>query len=83
MKKWFYLSFVNRDLPEGGRWVGASMVMGTDLEDAIQEAWRFGVNGGGEVASMELPEGTTPREGDAYRLITDPEEARNLQFVEA
>lgn len=82
MKKWFYMSFVDRSRPEGQRWIGASMVLGTDEKDAMEEAWRFGVNGGNEIAIVELPDGMKPKDGDGYRFITDPEEARGLEFVE-
>lgn len=80
-KKWFYMSFVNESAPEGERWVGGSMVLATDLQDAIVEAWKFGVNGGGQVAGVALPEGMQPAAMDAYRLITDADEARNLEFI--
>ena len=80
MKKWFYMSFVDRSKPKGERWIGALMVLAKDRMDAVDEAHRFGVNGGGEVAIMELADGMIPRPSDTYRFITDPDEAKGLVF---
>ena len=79
MKNWYYLSFVDR---VNSRWVGACLVMAETPEGAVEEAWQFGVNGGGEVAILELANELKPRDGDSYRLITDPDEARGLKFEE-
>jgi hypothetical protein len=54
---YFYLSFVNTDLPYlpendypgGPRWTGACFVPGENIMEAVSHAWILGCNPGGEV----------------------------------
>src|SRR3954463_3382195 len=46
---YFWLSFSDPDAPAGHRWLGGTLVTGCDIEQAIENAWRLGVNPGGAV----------------------------------
>lgn len=74
---WWWLSFVDPDLPEGTRSLGVSLVQGDDLVEACKEAHRLGINPGGEVLGCELPDHEVP--GETYRnRLMPPAEARAL-----
>lgn len=47
--EWWYLSFVDPDLPEGERWVGGCYVPATSVEEALTVSHVLGINPGGEV----------------------------------
>lgn len=69
---WWYLSFVDPDLPEGQRWLGGCFVEASGVLSAAMVASARGCNPGGEVAGlgpMDIP----PREGYAYRLLNKEE----------
>lgn len=51
MKQLWYLSFVD----EGG-FKGACVVAGVDLSDALRTAWKLGINPGGAVMAIPVPE---------------------------
>jgi hypothetical protein len=50
----YWLSFCDGDLPKGQQFLGVAIVRGSNLEEAVSEAWRLGINPGGEVLSMEI-----------------------------
>ena len=45
----FWLSFVDRAMPDGQRFLGCTVVRAADMAGAVRAAWRFGVNPGGDV----------------------------------
>jgi hypothetical protein len=51
---WFYLSFADNTLPKNQQWLGAVIVQGSDMKDAIENAWILDINPGGEVLGMEI-----------------------------
>ena len=56
--KWWWLSFVdpkNRD-NDGSAFLGACVVEGNDLIDAVKMAHKLGVNPGGDVTGLPVPE---------------------------
>lgn len=63
---WWYLSFAD------GKFLGAVIIRGADLEHAIKEAWRLKLNPGGEVLGMPILEagGLVPEEKYRLRLLT-------------
>lgn len=67
--KFFYLSFCDPTLPEGQRFIGATMVKATDERDAVSKTHRLGINPGGEIALIEL---------DLWAFNDIPLEARYL-----
>jgi hypothetical protein len=72
VKPWWWLSFADTDLPAGSQFLGACVVRGDDLPDAIRTAWARGINPGGEVAAAgpidQLPPGIP--EEYTYVLMT-------------
>jgi hypothetical protein len=60
-KSWFYMSFADEDSGEN---LGATVVEAYNLHDATPEAWRRGVNPGGQVLIMgpldDLPDQLAP-----------------------
>lgn len=54
MLPWWWLSFADGEKPKGEQFLGACLVQGATLPDAIKEAWRLKINPGGEVMSGEL-----------------------------
>jgi hypothetical protein len=56
--------------------VGASIVQGADLEEAIRNAWLLGVNPGGEVMAVEVEH--MPPASYRNRLITSKAELREM-----
>jgi hypothetical protein len=51
---WFYLSFADSRLPNGEQWLGAAIVQADDVSGAMTEAWRRGINPGGEIVAVEV-----------------------------
>jgi hypothetical protein len=51
MSRFWYLSFVDGDPP---RFLGGCLVKGDDIGYAIKEAWRLGINPGGEVLGIPV-----------------------------
>jgi hypothetical protein len=52
---WWCLSFTDPDKAEGEQFLGNAVVWGTDIADAMAEAWRQKLNPGGEVLGVLLP----------------------------
>ena len=52
--KWFWLSFVNDDLPKGQKFLGLCLVQGVDPISAVQRSHDLSINPGGEVMILEL-----------------------------
>jgi hypothetical protein len=76
MNQWFYLSFVDPELPEGTRFVGATIVgPANDMEAAIALALEIGCNPGWDVLGIPiLP--------DIERFIPDSFRSRLLTRAE-
>lgn len=53
MKSLWWLSFADPDLPRGRQFLGVVVVRADDMKDAMQKAWRLGINPGGEVKGYE------------------------------
>jgi hypothetical protein len=51
----WWLSFCDPDRPRGEKFKHAVIVEGRDIVEAADEAWRLGINPGGEVMGYELP----------------------------
>lgn len=58
---WWWLSFADKRLPGGQQFLGAAMVEGATLEEAIRDAWRLKINPGGEVLGMSLQDIEAPK----------------------
>jgi hypothetical protein len=52
VRLWYWLSFADNN---GSR--GAAVVQGDNFRHAVDEAWRLGINPGGEVFGAPLPPG--------------------------
>jgi len=76
---YFWLSFCDPDRPKGTQFLGALVAEGDDFIEAVRESHLRGVNPGGEVLSVELPETV---EVEAHRLwhLMAAEEARNWKL---
>jgi hypothetical protein len=51
---YFWLSFVDPDKPSGERFLGATIVAASNISSAADEAWRVGINPGGEVSGFPI-----------------------------
>lgn len=67
----WWLSFVDR-VDDVALNLGACIVIGNSLHDAVGMAWRAGCNPGGEVAGTPLPKGCRLHYTLLYRLLTEP-----------
>ena len=52
----FWLSFADSNRPTGEQFLGVAIVEAIDIADATEKCWRLGINPGGEVLSVEVPE---------------------------
>ena len=69
------LSFVDPSAPAGHRWLGGTLVTGRDIEQAVENAWRLGVNPGGAVLGGPVLADDVPGLIRHYgRLVTDEDE---------
>jgi hypothetical protein len=78
----FYLSFVDPDLPEGRRFMGACVVDVPKVDDqrlqtalAIKQAWRLNINPGGDVLMLDATEVPDDRVGKLWRTREEIAEA--------
>ena len=51
---YFWLNFIDPDLPEESGFLGAAIVVGDDFFEAVQNAHRMGCNPGGEALGQEF-----------------------------
>lgn len=79
MKKWWWISFADGPPPNG--FLGVAMVEAKDFERAIEEAWRRGINPGGEVLASSLV--GAPPEHLRNRLLGREEAELAVTLVEA
>ena len=70
---WWWLSFVDPELPEGDRFLGVCVVQGANVVDAVERAWALGCNPGGAVAGWVLPPLEEPDPEWRERLLTRAE----------
>jgi hypothetical protein len=66
MKLW-WLSFVDPERADGGRFVGACLVEAEDFLGAVYAAHRRGCNPGGQVAGQDAPENVAAAIGPEWR----------------
>jgi hypothetical protein len=76
MTTWFYLSFASASLPKNEQWLGAVIVQADTIADAVKEAWRLGINPGGEVAGAEIE--NLPPERFRNRLMISKSDLRDM-----
>ena len=69
---WYYLSFVDPDLPEGSSWLGGCFVHARNNRDAAAEAWVQGCNPGGDVLIFG-PTNHAPQEQYRNRILNHDE----------
>lgn len=65
--KLFWLSFCDSDKPKGTQFLGCVIIEAPDLVDAITKSHGLGVNPGGEVLSIEIPDEVRDRFGPEHR----------------
>ena len=65
---WYWLSFVDPDLPEGSQFLGVCIVDGDDPVEAVKVAWAAKCNPGGEVLTYELER--LPTAAPRYELLS-------------
>ena len=74
-QSYFWLSFADPDAPAGHRWLGGTLVTGCDIAQAVENAWRLGVNPGGAVLGGPVAADDVPGVIRHYgRLVTDKDE---------
>ncbi len=69
---WQWVSFADGSLPVGSQFLGVAIVRAFDVMHAASVCHMNGINPGGEVMALEVPEhfGPPPAEWD-HKLITD------------
>ena len=76
LERWFFMSFADGSLPAGTQFLGGCFVQAGSLPAAITLSHALGINPGGEVRVMELPEDAVEDhvpERDRYRLLSRQE----------
>ena len=68
--KTWYLSFVDDQRVPGNQWLGACIVEGCDMADAVRNSHRLGCNPGGEVMIILMPPDTSVPSEFCNRLLT-------------
>jgi hypothetical protein len=63
VKSLWWLSFCDPERPTGTQFLGACIVQGADMVEAVRNAWANRCNPGGEVQGQEIPGLVTPRIG--------------------
>lgn len=71
----FWLSFADPSRPKGAQFLGACVIVGATLIDAVKNAHIFGCNPGGEVMGTQIPKETEA-------LIQERWKRRRLTFAE-
>jgi hypothetical protein len=74
-----YMSFCDTRLPEGTQFLGAIVLNANDVEEGATRAHKLGINPGGQVMGILVPEDKFIPEEFCNRLLTK-EEAINLPF---
>ena len=59
--RWWYMSFVDPELPEGHRFLGGILIEARGPTEAMLKSHHQGINPGGEVATMEGAANLRPR----------------------
>jgi hypothetical protein len=67
---WWWLSFVDEDMPAGQRFVGVAIVQGHGVASAASRAHELGVNPGGAVKALELSGADIPAPALRNRLLS-------------
>ncbi len=65
--QWWWLSFCDSDRPTGEQFLGACVVDGGTMPDAVRNAHHLGCNPGGEVMGIAIELGTIDRVGEKWR----------------
>lgn len=73
---WWWLSFCDARLPKGLQFLGVALVEVASMDQVVPEAWRLGINPGGEVQFLQLPSGVEPPPEFRNRLLTKAEAER-------
>ena len=79
----WWLSFADADLPEGSQFLGVAIVKARGIASAAQTAHRLGINPGGEVMGMQVPQGKQiPSEYCNHLLTRTEAESVPFEIVE-
>ncbi len=66
---WWWLSFADPARPKGRQFLGAAIVQGADIKDAVSRTWSLVVNPGGQIQYVEIPAALLPPEDMRGRLL--------------
>jgi hypothetical protein len=80
-ERWYYLSFADETRPKGEQFLGAAVVKANGVLTATRKCHVLGINPGGQVLCVPLPEGQKPYPWDADRLLSKST-ALNLEFCD-
>lgn len=67
---WWYLSFVDPELPASTRFLGGLYVDGPEIVAVLGRIRELGLNPGGEIAYAGVPAEHLPPESDRLRLLS-------------
>lgn len=76
---WWWLSFADSNLPEGSQFLGACIVQGTEpkgqpgIRDCISQSHLLGLNPGGEIKFVQIPDDRVVPEQWRERLLNREE----------
>lgn len=74
MRKWWWFSFADPDRPKGKQWLGAAIVQGATIEEALTNSHLLGCNPGGTIQAKEI--GPVPPPKEWLNRLLDREEVR-------
>lgn len=78
-ESWWWLSFADPHKPKGTQFLGAVIVKARGEASATQKVNWLGLNPGGEIMFVKIPDGKVPKEEDTHRLLMR-EEAESIDF---
>lgn len=69
----WYFSFANADLPKGSQFLGVAIVEAETEKAAVSETWKRGINPGGGVIFIPIPENVVVPTAAQNRLLNRAE----------
>lgn len=67
---WWWVSFADPNLPEGEQFLGVIIIMGGGIGEITQKAFAMGINPGGEVKAIPIPDEHVPDERFRNKLLS-------------
>lgn len=69
-EQWIWMSFVDPDRPAGMKFLGVIITKARGLMTAVENTYQRGINPGGEVMTVPMPDWEPEHEGITDRLLS-------------